>query len=176
MPRMLVPYDPSWPAQFAAAAAQLAEVGGPEWVIEHIGSTAIPGMRAKPVIDLAVRVPDLTDVDRHRPALEAAGWMRGSGVRSHPVLLRESGGGERTHIAHFFPAADWDTVNQRLLRDWLREHPDDAQRYSRAKCAAVAASARGQSTYNAAKGPAIQEIVDRARRARGLPPVDASDK
>lgn len=175
MPRMLVPYDPSWPDRFASAAAQLAAIGGPEWVIEHIGSTAIPGMRAKPVIDLAVRVPDLADVDLHRPALDAAGWVRGSGVRSHPVLLRESGG-ERTHIAHFFAAADWDAVNQRLLRDWLREHPDDAQRYSRTKCAAVAASARGETTYNAAKAPAIQEIVDRARRSRGLPTVDASDK
>lgn len=175
MPRMLVSYDPSWPEQFARAADELRALGDPAWVIEHIGSTAIPGMRAKPVIDLAVRMLNPADFEQHRAALEEAGWVDGSGVRSHPVLVRAHAG-ERTHIAHFFTAAEWDAVNQRLLRDWLCEHPEDARRYARAKCAAVAVAARGEATYNAAKAPAIQAIVDRARVARGLPSVDASDK
>lgn len=175
MPRMLVAYDPSWPGHFADAAAQLRSHGDPDWVIEHIGSTAIPGMRAKPVIDLAVRVADAEDFERHRDALEAVGWQRGSAVRSHPVMVRETDG-VRTHIAHFFTAAEWDAVNQRILRDWLMENPADAERYRHAKCDAVAAAARGTSSYNAAKTPVIQEIIDRARAARGLPRVDVSDK
>ncbi|MFK0402817.1 GrpB family protein [Microbacterium sp. NPDC090225] len=172
---MLVAYDPSWPEQFAAAAAQLRSHGDSDWVIEHIGSTAIPGMRAKPIIDLAVRIADAADFERHRDSLESGGWRQGSAVRSHPVMVREQEG-VRTHIAHFFAAADWDAVNQRILRDWLLENPADADRYRHAKCAAVAAAARGTSSYNAAKGPVIQEIVDRARAARGLPSVDVSDK
>lgn len=175
MPRMLVAYDPSWPELFTAAAAQLRSHGDPDWVIEHIGSTAIPGMRSKPIIDLAVRVADAADFETHRSALERSGWRRGSAVRSHPVMLRERDG-VRTHIAHFFTAADWDAVNQRILRDWLLEHPADADRYRHAKCDAVAAAARGTSSYSAAKTPVIQEILDRARTARGLPRVEVSDK
>jgi GrpB-like predicted nucleotidyltransferase (UPF0157 family) len=175
MARMLVAYDSSWPEQFAAAADHLRAHGDPEWVIEHIGSTAIPGMRAKPIIDLAVRITDAVDFERHRAGLENAGWRQGSAVRSHPVMIRESGG-VRTHIAHFFAAADWDAVNQRILRDWLLENPADADRYRHAKCDAVAAAARGTATYNEAKTPVIQEIVDRARAARGMPWVEVSDK
>jgi GrpB-like predicted nucleotidyltransferase (UPF0157 family) len=175
MPRQLVAYDPDWPARFERIAAELRAHADPAWIIEHIGSTAVPGMRAKPIIDLAVRVADMADFERHRAALERLGWRLGSGVRTHPVMVFESDG-IRTRIAHFFPAADWDDVNQRILRDWLRAHPDDADRYTHAKCDAVAAAARGRSSYNAAKTPVIQEIVDRAREARGLPSVPVSDK
>lgn len=175
MPRMLVAYDPSWPEQFHAAAERLRRSGSQGWVIEHIGSTAVPGMRAKPVIDIAVRVDDLDDFERHRPGLERDGWRLGSAVRTHPVMILESDG-IRSHIAHFFPSEGWDAVHQRVLRDWLIEHPDDAERYRRAKCAAVVAAARGTASYNQAKAPIIQEIVDRARAARGWVRVDVSDK
>lgn len=175
MPRMLVAYDPSWPERFDEIAAEMRTHGNPEWVIEHIGSTSVPGMRAKPIIDLAVRIDDADDLARHRPALESIGWRPGSGVRSHPVMVFEENG-IRTRIAHFFDASDWDAVNQRLLRDWLRTHPDDVARYSHAKCDAVAAAARGTASYNAAKTPVIQEIVDRARAEQGLPSVPVSDK
>jgi GrpB-like predicted nucleotidyltransferase (UPF0157 family) len=172
---MLVGYDPTWPEQFERIAAEIGALGGADWTIEHIGSTAVPGMRAKPIIDLAVRIRDSDDFEAHSPALEAAGWRRGSGVRTHPVLILESDG-IRIAIAHFFVEGEWDAVHQRLLRDWLRSHPDDADRYSHAKCDAVAAAAHGTSTYNAAKTPVIQEIVDRARAARGLPSVPVYDK
>lgn len=175
MPRMLVGYDPDWPERFAAIAAEIRAITNPDWLIEHIGSTSIPGMRAKPIIDLAIRVGSLDEVVSHGPALEEAGWRRGSGVRSHPVMILETDG-IRTAIAHFFTAGEWDAVNQRLLRDWLRAHPADADRYAHAKCDAVAAAARGTSSYNAAKTPVIQEIVDRARAARGLPSVPVHDK
>lgn len=175
MPRMLVGYDPTWPEQFERIARGIRAHGDADWTIEHIGSTAIPGIRAKPIIDLAVRVRDLDDFETHSPALQAAGWRRGSAVRSHPVMIREADG-MRSAIAHFFTADEWDAVHQRLLRDWLLAHPDDADRYSHAKCDAVAAAARGTSTYNAAKTPVIQEIVDRARAARGLPSVPVYDK
>lgn len=175
MPRMLVAYDPAWPARFTALADGIRAVADPEWVIEHIGSTAVPGLRAKPIIDLAVRVRDEGDFETHRPALERAGWAIGSGVRTHRVMVRESDG-IRIAIAHFFPEKEWDAVNQRLLRDWLRTHPEDAARYAHAKCDAVAAASRGSATYSAAKTPVIQELVDRARAARGLESVPVSDK
>ncbi|WP_144875481.1 GrpB family protein [Microbacterium sp. 1.5R] len=175
MPRMLVDYDPAWPSLFAALADGIRSAGDGDWIVEHIGSTAVPGMRAKPVIDLAIRIRDHEDFEARRPDLEASGWALGSSVTTHPVMVRESDG-IRSAIAHFFTAAEWDTVNQRILRDWLRENPADAARYARAKCGAVAAAARGISSYNAAKTPVIQDLVDAARDARGLPSVPVSDK
>ena len=175
MPRMLVAYDPAWPQRFESIAAGLRALGDPDWVIEHIGSTAVPGLRAKPVIDLAIRVVDAAEFARHRPALESAGWRAESSVRTHPVLVL-SDDGTRIAIAHFFPAEEWDAANQRILRDWLRAHRDDAALYAHAKCDAVAAAARGRSSYNAAKTEVIQDIVDRARASLGLPSVPVSDK
>lgn len=172
---MLVGYDPTWPQQFERIASELRSLGDADWTIEHIGSTAIPGMRAKPIIDLAVRVRDSDELAAHSTALEAAGWRLGSAVRTHSVMILEADG-IRSAIAHFFTAEEWDAVHQRLLRDWLLAHPEDVDRYSRAKCDAMAAAARGTSTYNVAKTPVIQEIVDRARASRGLPPVPVYDK
>lgn len=172
---VLDPYDPVWPAVFEEVAAGLRAVGNAHWTIEHVGSTAIPGMSAKPIIDVAVRVADLDDFERHRPGLESAGWHVGSAVRSHRVMLFEQNG-SRTRIAHFFEASDWDEVNQRILRDWLREHPEDALLYERAKHAAVDAARMGEESYNAGKTAVIQHIVDRARAARGLPSVSVYDK
>lgn len=171
---MLVDYNPDWPRQFDSAAAELRTAGDPDWEIEHIGSTAVPGMRAKPVIDLAVRLSSGAEFDRRRPMLESHGWQVGSSVRTHPVMLFAPGG-TRTRIVHFFTPDQWPTAHQRILRDWLREHPEDASRYQRAKERA-AQEATGRRSYNDAKTAVIQEIMDRARDARGLPSVDVHDK
>lgn len=172
---ILVPYDPSWPQRFEEFAASIRTAGAEGWIVEHIGSTAVPGISAKPIIDLAVRIEEHQQFDAHRAGLEAAGWHVGSGIRTHPVMLWESAG-ERLAIAHFFGAAEWDLAPQRLLRDWLRAHPADVERYEHAKHDAARAAATGGVAYNAGKTAVIQEIVDRARAARGLRPSDVYDK
>jgi GrpB-like predicted nucleotidyltransferase (UPF0157 family) len=172
---VLVPYDPAWPIVFEGIATDLREHGNASWTVEHIGSTAIPGMSAKPIIDVAVRVAGDDDFAMHRPGLATAGWRLGSSVRSHHVMIFEENGA-RTRIAHFFDASGWDQVNQRILRDWLREHSDDAALYERAKHAAVDAARMGEGSYNAGKAAVIQQIVDRARAAGGLPSVSVYDK
>lgn len=172
---LLVPYDPSWPRRFEEFAASIRDAGADDWMVEHIGSTAIPGMSAKPIVDVAVRMRTRGDFDACRSALEAAGWHLGSGVRTHPVMIMRAAG-ERVAIAHFFTADEWDLVPQRLLRDWLRAHPEDAERYQSVKHDAAWAAEERDSSYNAAKTAVIQEIVDRARAAHGLDPVDVYDK
>ena len=87
---VLVAYDPNWPVQFAAIKAELRRLVDDQWTIEHIGSTAVPGMRAKPIIDIAVRIQDEQDFESHRPELERAGWRVGSRVRTHHVMVFES--------------------------------------------------------------------------------------
>lgn len=175
MPLTLVPYDPQWPHQFEAIAVELRETGDADWTIEHIGSTAVPGMLAKPIIDVAIRVTDRAEFEKYAPLLVGAGWRVGSRVRTHPVMVFEERG-ERIRIAHFFTAGEWDAVNQRILRDWLIAHPADARRYENAKIAATNDAQHGCGTYNAGKTAIIQEIVDRARRNRGMPSVTVYDK
>lgn len=175
MTPILVPYDPRWADRFEEIAEELRTHGDGNWVVEHIGSTSVPGMMAKPIIDLAVRLDDIADLDRHLPALERAGWRRGSGVRTHPVLIYDEHG-VRTRIAHFFTAEEWATVNQRLFAEWLRAHPDDAALYETVKRTAAEDAAPAGQTYNASKTAVIQALVDRARAARGLPSVPVSDK
>lgn len=172
---VLVPHDPRWAALFVAAAAQVRRLGRDDWLVEHIGSTAVPGLPAKPIIDLAVRVRDDEDFLEHVHGLERGGWSLGSAVRSHRVMVLERSG-RRTHIAHFFAADRWETCNQRIFRDWLLGHPEDAAEYAAVKTAAAVAARAEGTPYNAAKAAVVQTIMDRARADRGLPVIPVSDK
>jgi GrpB-like predicted nucleotidyltransferase (UPF0157 family) len=171
----LVAYDAAWPEQFTIARASLVAVLGPGWAVEHIGSTSVPGLVAKPVIDLAVRIPSGVRPTSYDDALAAAGWLQvGSSVSTHEVRMRLDGS-VRTHIAHFFPAEGWDTTHQRLFVAWLRDHDDDLLRYANLKRSLVAGGTWGRA-YTEAKGAFVQGIVDRARADLGLPPVSVADK
>ncbi|RYC13771.1 GrpB family protein [Nocardioides zhouii] len=171
----LVAYDDTWPSQFEAARGGLVAVLGPAWTVEHIGSTAVPGLLAKPVIDLAVRIAPDAALAAYDDALASAGWLQvGSSVSSHGVRMRLEGA-VRTHIAHFFPAEAWDTAHQHLFVAWLRAHDEDRRRYAELKQTLWADGTWGR-TYTAAKGAFVQEVVDRARADLGLPPVSVADK
>jgi len=169
---MLAPYDPQWPSLFEEAAVELRAAGNATWEIEHIGSTAVPGMSAKPVIDIAIRSDG--DFDAYRPLLEETGWHVGSGVRTHPVMIFAPAG-RRTRIAHFFSPSQWPLAHQRVLRDWLRTHTEDAALYEQTKMHA-AISATDCRSYNDGKTLVIQQIMDRARAARGLASVVVFEK
>ncbi|GAB3911673.1 hypothetical protein GCM10011575_28820 [Microlunatus endophyticus] len=78
----------------------------------------------------------------------------------------------RTHIAHFFTIGQWETCHQRLFRDWLQTHPDDLARYQAVKLGATTGDG---SEYMIIKQPVVLDIVNRARAARGLPPIDELD-
>lgn len=167
-----VEYDPTWSSAFEQAAAQLREAGDRSWLIEHIGSTCIPGLSGKPIIDLAVRVDSADDLEARRRDLADGGWLAiRRQPRSHRVLVRERDG-KRTHIAHFFTAARWEACHQRLFRDWIRADPDDLARYREAKRRAALADPRD---YTKIKEPVVLQIVNRARASRGWPPVDDLD-
>lgn len=154
---------------------EIRDATGASWVIEHIGSTAVPGLVAKPIIDLAVRVERLEEVEEYRDRLAVIGFVGiPGGPRTHRVLAREADG-RRAHLAHFFDAEQWDACNQRIFRDWLLSHPEDRRRYEQVKRAA-AREATGGRDYTARKTAIVQEVVDRARAALGLPQVDVWDK
>ncbi|MEQ0561663.1 GrpB family protein [Amycolatopsis sp. NEAU-NG30] len=169
-------YDPAWPRMAAEAIAELAGALPDVFVaIEHIGSTAVPGLAAKPVIDLMAAVEDLEAAERREDVLAGLGFARHHNGMTDRLLYVRRRGGVRTHILHVVTLASWPTRNQRILRDHLRRHPGDAARYARLKRAVVAAGV-GPGQYASAKTELVQELTDRARRGRGLPPVPVWEK
>ncbi|XVV13821.1 GrpB family protein [Actinoplanes sp. CA-131856] len=173
---MIVDYDPRWPELAAAAMAELrAVLAGVVTEIEHIGSTAVPGLAAKPTIDLMAAAPRLELVASRDPALAELGYRPHSNGMTDRLLYVRFAGAARTHIVHVVTLASWPTRNQRLLRDHLRRHPADAERYGRLK-RDLAASGVHPRDYAAAKTALVQELTDRARAAAGLPSVPVWEK
>ncbi|SMD23834.1 GrpB family protein [Kibdelosporangium aridum] len=166
----VVDYDPAWP-QLAAAA--IADLEGMFVEIEHIGSTSVPGLAAKPVIDLMAAVEDLADVPTD--SLAAVGFHQHDNGMTDRLLFIRTRDGVLTHNLHVVTLASWPTRNQRILRDYLREHPSDAARYAALKRKLVASGIH-PGDYAAAKTELIQELTDKARTLLGLPLVDVWEK
>jgi GrpB-like predicted nucleotidyltransferase (UPF0157 family) len=169
-------YDPRWPELAAAAIAELhVAAPGVFTAIEHIGSTAVPGLAAKPVIDLMAATTDLDHVSRREPALARVSFTPHTNGMTDRLLYVRAPGGVRTHILHVVTRASWPTRNQRIFRDYLRTHPAEAARYADLKRALVAAGV-APGDYAKAKTALIQELTDRARSERGLPPEPVWEK
>jgi GrpB-like predicted nucleotidyltransferase (UPF0157 family) len=163
--------DPSWPKRYEALAAQITRaLGGAALSIEHVGSTAVPGLSAKPVIDIDLTVADSGDERAYVPALERCGFrlvVREPWWYEHRCLRRDDPGCN----LHVFSPGCAEAERHRLFRDWLRAHPEDCARYAAAKLAAseqtVASGGHGMD-YNARKEPVLREIYARAFRGLGL--------
>ncbi len=168
MPIDFTDYDPSWPAEAARSMDELRDLFP---VVDHVGSTAIPGLAAKPVIDLMVSTPDLDSVTADESALTALGYVREeTGMRNRLFYGRDTDG-VRSHHLHVIPAEQWATRNERLLRDHLLAHPDAAAEYGELKRGLAATESDGL-VYTKGKTALIQRLIDREREARGLPASD----
>jgi GrpB-like predicted nucleotidyltransferase (UPF0157 family) len=171
MPIDVVHYDAAWPDLAAAAQAELqAALPGLFLAIEHFGSTSVPGLAAKPVIDLMAATDDIDRVTQHDDALSELGYNRfDAGMPGRLFYVRDRDG-RRSHHLHVVPARDFTTRNELLLRDYLRTHPGDAARYAALKQHLAGVAASGDE-YTRAKTDLIQELTDAARAERGLPSV-----
>jgi GrpB-like predicted nucleotidyltransferase (UPF0157 family) len=139
--------------------------------IEHVGSTAVPGLAAKPVIDLMASTGSLEVMTPHRKTLAGLGYVLLEGVMHNRLFYpRDDASGNRTHHLHVVAADTWDTRNERLLRDYMRAHPEAAERYGTLKQELAATLGVGDE-YTKAKTDLIQHMVDAARTERGLPLV-----
>lgn len=165
----LVEYDPSWPDRFHEIADWLRNTISPDIAlrIEHYGSTAIPGIPAKPVIDILTEVPSFAEA-RHnliplfnRPECEY--WW----YDEHMVfIIRDGSTGLRTHHIHAAPEGHrvWEGL---LFRDCLRKHPDDAQRYAAFKYRLAESHGNDRETYTKLKTDFVREITDKASKHEG---------
>jgi GrpB-like predicted nucleotidyltransferase (UPF0157 family) len=170
----VVPHDPAWAAMFQASAAEIAAVLGPELLaIHHAGSTAIPGIRAKPIIDIVVEARQLSALDSHTAALSALGYeARGEfGIAGRRFFTRSSNG-QRTHNVHCFQTGHPEIERMLNLRDYLLAHPDEARTYSRLKEDLSRQFPSDIDRYTDGKSAFVETIVRRAHvwRAAGRAP------
>jgi GrpB-like predicted nucleotidyltransferase (UPF0157 family) len=157
-PIALTDASAAWPERYARLRDRLAFALGSGVRIEHIGSTSIAGIGAKPIIDILVSVPDLTDESRFVPAIESVGVqlrMR-EPDRGH-VYFRDTQ--PRTvHIHVCQVGSKWER-DHLLFRDYLRGHPEAARAYQAMKRAAADAYGDDRIAYTEAKGPFIERVL-----------------
>ncbi|MET0396751.1 MAG: GrpB family protein [Longimicrobiaceae bacterium] len=166
----VVPHDPRWRDAFHAEAERVAAALGDNVVaIHHVGSTAIPGIHAKPVIDLLVEVADLAAVDGQAPAMEALGYeaMGEYGIPGRRYFRRDDGEGTRTHNLHAFLAGSAEAERHLAFRDYMIAHPDAARAYGELKRKLAAEHPRSMDAYMDGKDGFIREMDRRAARWRG---------
>jgi GrpB-like predicted nucleotidyltransferase (UPF0157 family) len=163
--------DPSWPGQYSLLAGRIREaLGWRALQLEHVGSTSVPGLPAKPIIDIDLTVADPGREQGYVPALEEIGFrleIREPWWHGHRLLRAD----EPACNLHVFGFDSPELVKHRIFRDWLRGNPDERERYAAAKLeAASRANAAGEHVmqYNARKQQVIREIYHRAFVAAGL--------
>jgi GrpB-like predicted nucleotidyltransferase (UPF0157 family) len=175
----IVPYDPRWPAWFHREKEHLLSCLPNELIrrIEHFGSTAVPGLSAKPVIDMLVEVTDLQATrTRIAPILEAQGydyfWRPTRGEDGPPFyawfIKRDPGSGVRTHHIHMVEGyfEHWDRL---LFRDYLIEHPHVAREYEGLKIHLSSAYPNDRVAYTAGKTDFVVRVTEQAKRYYAKP-------
>ncbi|MBW4539487.1 MAG: GrpB family protein [Myxacorys chilensis ATA2-1-KO14] len=138
MPRRfeVLPHDVKWQRDFEIESKQVALALGENVVaVHHIGSTAIPNIYAKPIIDLLVEVNELTGVDQRSSAMEELGYeiMGEMGILGRRYFRKDNKEGVRTYHVHTFRAASPNIERHLAFRDYMTAHPDLAQHYSNLK-------------------------------------------
>lgn len=162
-PIVVVPYDPAWPRLFREEAARFRAVLGDVAVrIDHIGSTAVPGLAAKAIIDVQISVAALDPVDVFRLPLERLGYVfRADNPERTKRYFREPPGTRRTHV-HVRQRGSWNEQFALLFRDYLRTHPAAASRYADLKWALARRYGADRQSYVDAKQPCIWAMMAEA--------------
>jgi GrpB-like predicted nucleotidyltransferase (UPF0157 family) len=158
----LAEYDPAWPALFEREAERIRAALGPKALrIEHVGSTSVPGLAAKPVLDVDLVVADSSDEDAYVPELEAAGYVLH--IREPDWFEHRLFKGPDTNVnLHTFSEGCEEVDRMVAFRDWLRAHDDDRERYLAAKRELAARKCKYVQNYADAKSQVVAEILTRA--------------
>jgi len=161
-------YDSIWPELFQVEADRIrTALAARVLAVEHVGSTSVPGLAAKPVVDVLLVVADSSDELSYAPALEAAGYT---------LKFREPDWFEHRLFKSRDPEVNLHVLSQEcpeiermlLFRDWLRSNPEDRDRYAAAKLALAEREWRTVDEYAQAKTRMVQEILARAQETRGI--------
>jgi len=160
-------YQPEWPRRFANLAGKLrAELGDVAMRIDHIGSTAVVGLAAKPIVDIQISVAELEPLAAFRGPLEQLGYVyRADNPDRTKRYFRESPGARRTHI-HVRRSGTQAEQAALLFRDYLRSHADDAAQYEDRKRELAERHRDDRRLYTEAKSSFIEEAMQRADQWR----------
>jgi GrpB-like predicted nucleotidyltransferase (UPF0157 family) len=161
----LAEYDPVWPERYASLAQRICQaLGDAAVLLEHVGSTSVPGLVAKPIIDIVLAVPDSAREETYVPLLAREGYalrIREPDWYQHRML---KGGDEDVNL-HVFSAGCPEIERMLLFRDRLRALPDERARYAEVKRQLAAKRWRHVQNYADAKTAVVNEIIARAHDA-----------
>ncbi len=163
----MVPHNPEWRQEFEREAEQMTKaLGGNVVTVHHIGSTAIPGIYAKPILDILLVVRSHAELDAKQAALEAIGYeARGeAGIPGRRFFRQDNALGDRTHQIHAFEDGSPQIMRHLAFRDYLIAHPEAARQYSDLKRILAAQHPSDIEAYMDGKEAFIQEIDQRAAR------------
>jgi GrpB-like predicted nucleotidyltransferase (UPF0157 family) len=160
----VVDYDPGWPGLFQREAARIRGVLGERVVqLEHVGSTSVPGLAAKPIIDILLIVPDSSDEPAYVPDLEAAGCTLV--IREPDWYQHRCFKGPDTNInLHVYSPGCPEIERYLVFRDRLRGHPDDRAHYQQVKRELAERDWTYVQQYADAKTEVVEAIIARARQ------------
>jgi GrpB-like predicted nucleotidyltransferase (UPF0157 family) len=163
-PIRIVDYLPHWPELFAREVARIQSVLGSSALrIEHVGSTSVPGLAAKPIIDMLLVMADSGEEAAYAPALEASGYVLR--IREPDWFEHRVFKGPDTDInLHVFSEGCPEIERVLLFRDWLRAHADDRELYQRAKRSLAEQEWKYVQNYADAKTAIVEELLARAFR------------
>ena len=166
----MVPHDPNWRREFENEAKRITDALGDTVVtVHHMGSTAIPNIYAKPVIDILLVVHNHADLDAKQSAMEALGYEAFGefGIPTRRYFRRDNALGDRTHQVHAFEAGSPQITRHLAFRDYMIAHSDTAREYSGLKRELAAQHPDDIDAYMDGKHEFIQEI-DRLTAARSF--------
>lgn len=162
----VVSYNPDWQQQYEHEAEQIKVVFGTLLVaIHHIGSTSVPGLYAKPIIDIMPVVRDIEQVEKYKEAMAALGYQaRGeNGIPGRRYFCKGEDA-HRTHHVHIYDPNNSEVTAHLNFRDYLRAHPDDAQRYGALKRRLAAEFTNDIYGYMDGKDALVKELIAKANR------------
>jgi GrpB-like predicted nucleotidyltransferase (UPF0157 family) len=168
-PILLVAYDPTWPDRFQHEAERIRRALGQQALrIEHVGSTSVPGLPAKPTIDILLVVTDSAKETEYVTALEGVGYklhVREPGWYEHRMFTAP----ENDVNLHVFSVGCPEVARMLAFREWLRINEADRELYARSKRTLAQQEWKYIQNYADAKAPVIEEIMSRARGRRDIP-------
>ena len=163
----VVPYDDAWPAVFTAHRERIgAALLGASVDVEHIGSTSVPGLAAKPIVDILVAVDDITAEEDYLAPLLAAGYVLRVREPGHRLVRTP----DRDVHVHIYERSAVAVTNYLLFRDRLRSDAGDRVLYARTKQALIAQGFSDMNAYSDAKTDVILAILERARAVESRDP------
>ena len=164
---IIVNYDPQWPQLFSVETAGLYQAFGTMLIaLQHIGSTSVPGLAAKPVVDIQAIVRTVSEAQNAASVLAEAGWSQGIfdlDPERRLYFKKQNASGVRTHQLHVYAPDHPAAADHLLFRDTLRRDPDEAARYLDLKRHLAEAHRYDPIAYSHAKTDYVEAILVKAR-------------